>query len=328
MPKPRNKSAMPIPNDNISESLKKVIGGVPEQYRDSEQYFDLISWNLRWFNADDPERVNLIAEVLSYLNADIFVLIEIRKGSLDEVIEKLKAKKAGNYKVEYGTTGGDQRIAILYDIEWIRSKDDIEELFGKGKVRTGDNKDVFPRLPLKGYFLARPIDPEQNGFTFQLVGIHMKSQMGDGSSQRRMAGEKLAYWLEKEANDIDADTIIIGDWNKSPDDEDWKALQDLEKEDKVKFEAINDPSNISHLYYKNKNEWGSRLDSVLSTTEAYDDMVNKKAQVVQWVRFEELLQNAMNLKSGEIKNVITDIKNKLSDHMPLHVRYYLNKDVK
>jgi predicted extracellular nuclease len=322
----KSKTGKPISNDNISESLKNIIGDIPKQYRDSDEYFDLISWNLRWFNAAEPDRVKLVSEVLSNLNADIFVLIEIEKGSLDEVVEILKKNGAGTYKVQYGTTGGDQRIAILYDLEWIRSKDEIEELFGKGKVKTGDNKEVFPRLPLKGYFLARSVDPKKSGFTFQLVGVHMKSQMGDGSSQRRMAGEKLAYWLEKEASDIDADTIIIGDWNKAPDDKDWKALQDMEKENKVKFQAVNDPSNISHLYYQNKNEWGSRLDSVLATTDAYDEMVDKKAQVVHWVRFDELLQNAMNLKAGEIKKVITDIKDKLSDHMPLHVRYYQKDD--
>ena len=48
-------------------------------------------------------------------------------------------------------------------------------------------------------------------------------------------------------------------------------------------------------------------------TDSNNEMFDKKAQVVHWVRFDELLQNAMNLKAGEIKKVITDIKNKLSD---------------
>lgn len=315
-----------IPFDNISKSLKKVIGNIPGEFKDSDEYFDLISWNLRWFNAGEPDRVKLVSEVLSHLNADIFVLEEIEPGSLEEVINILRQNKAGTYKVHYGTTGGDQRVAIVYDLEWIRSKDDIVELFGKGAVKTGDNKDVFPRLPLKGYFLAKSIDPKKTGFTFQLVGVHLKSQMGGGGSQRRMAAEKLAYWLEKEANDVDADTIIIGDWNKGPNDSDWDALHDMEKDDKVKFSSINDASDISHMYYKNKNEVGSRLDIVLSTTDAYEQMAGKKGQVVKWVRFNDLLQNAMNLKVSEIKAVIHEIREKLSDHMPLHVRYYQKDD--
>ena len=61
-------------------------------------------------------------------------------------------------------------------------------------------------------------------------------------------------------------------------------------------------------------------------TDSNNEMFDKKTQVLQCVRFNELLQNAMNLKAGEIKKVITDIKDKLSDHMPLHVRYYQKDD--
>jgi len=35
---------------------------------------------------------------------------------------------AGLYKVAYGTTGGDQQVAIMYT-EWVRASDDIKELF-------------------------------------------------------------------------------------------------------------------------------------------------------------------------------------------------------
>lgn len=315
-----------IPFDNISKALENVTGGIPKEAKGKDEYFDLVSWNLRWFNSQEPDRVELVSEVLSYLNADIFVLQEIEPGSLDIVIDKLKDRGAGTYKVFYGTTGGDQRIAVMYDLEWIRSKDDIIELFGKGAVKTGDNKDVFPRLPLKGYFLAKSIDPKKTGFTFQLVGVHLKSQMGGGDTQRIMAAEKLAYWLSNEANDTDADTIIIGDWNKGPEDKNWKALHEMEKKKKVMFKKINDPSAISHLYYRNKSEIGSRLDVVLATSEAYEQMASEKGEMVHWVKIEDLMKNAMGLSVKEIKEIINLIKEKLSDHLPLHVRYYQKDD--
>ena len=72
---------------------------------------------------------------------------------------KLNRRGAGHYKVVYGTTGGDQRIAIMYDMDWISAKDDIVELFGRGSVMTGEGKDAFPRLPLWGYFLCKSSDP-------------------------------------------------------------------------------------------------------------------------------------------------------------------------
>lgn len=319
---PKQKTSKQIGNDNISASLQKIIGGIPAAFKDKDEFFDLVSWNLRWFNAGEPQRVKLVAEVLGWLNADIFVLEEIEPGSLDEAMTIINKNQKGIYKVHYGLTGGDQRIAIMYDTEWIRAKDDITELFGKGSVKTGDNKEVFPRLPLKGYFLAKSTNPANSGFTFQLVGLHLKSQVGGGSSQRRMGAEKLAWWLQKEANDLDADTIMIGDWNKDPADEDWNALHQLEDEKKVKFRAINDSSDVSHLYYVNKNEIGSRLDAVLVSTDAFKEMKGKKAEAVHWVAIDELLKNASGLSTIDIKKVMANIKDNLSDHMPLHVRYY------
>jgi hypothetical protein len=40
----------------------------------------------------------------------------------------------------------------MYDLDWIRAKDSITELFGKNSVVTADGKDAFPRLPLYSYF--------------------------------------------------------------------------------------------------------------------------------------------------------------------------------
>lgn len=313
-----------IPNDNISKSLEKIIGQLPSQFVDSDEFLDIISWNLRWFNEKEPDRVKNITEILGVLNADVFVFEEIRYGSLDGIADELTKQGKGVYEVQYGTTGGDQRIAIMYDSQWIRAKDDIVELFGKGAVKTGDNKDAFPRLPFKGYFLAKSPDASKTGFSFQLVGVHLKSQMGDGGSQRRTAAEKLCWWLQKEADEVDADTIIIGDWNKGPDDTDWKAVHKMERDGDVLFKKINDTSDFSHLYYKNKTDFGSRLDIALVSTDAGENLADKKTEVIKWVTIDELIQSASDKKVTEIKAIIDDIKTNISDHMPLFTRYYLH----
>ena len=178
-----------IANDNISKSL---VGEIPDQYKDNNEFLDIISWNIRWFNDSDPKRVAKIVEILGSLNADMFIFQEIRHNSLDIVARRLMEKGAGDYKVVYGSTGGDQRIAIMYDFDWVKSKDDIQELFGKGNVRTTEGKDAFPRLPLWGYFAAKSIEPDKRGFDFQLAGVHLKSQMAAdaGFFQRQLAAEK------------------------------------------------------------------------------------------------------------------------------------------
>jgi predicted extracellular nuclease len=155
------------------------------------------------------------------------------------------------------------------------------------------------------------------------VGVHLKSQMGDGGSQRRTAAEKLCWWLEKEADEVDADTIIIGDWNKGPEDADWKPIHKMEKAGKVLFEKINDTSDFSHLYYKNKQNFGSRLDVALVSVDAAHGLVGKKVDVIKWTTIDDLIQSASDKKVAEIKAILDDIKLNISDHMPLFTRYYL-----
>lgn len=312
-----------IANDNISNSLKGIIGNLDEKYRDSDEFLDIISWNLRWFNSKEQFRVENVVDILSALNSDIFVFQEIKNKSLDDVAQALTDNGAGTYEVVYGSTGGDQRVAIMYDTAWVRAKDNILELFGKGEVKTGDNKDAFPRLPLCGYFQAKSPDPSKSGFSFQLVGVHLKSQMNDGSSQRRTAAEKLCWWLDHVATDVDSDTIIMGDWNKDPEDKDWDSIHHLEKKKLVKFRSINDSTDFSHLYYKNKNNLGSRLDIVLTTTEAAQSLKQKKTDVIRWTTIEELLQGASDKTAASIKATLNNIKQNVSDHMPLFTRYYL-----
>ncbi len=305
-----------IENDNLSELL---IGKIPEKYQDGDEFLDVVSWNLRWFNEKDALRVERITEILSILNSDIFVFQEIRNGSLDIVASKLNEKGAGFYKVEYGTTGGDQRVAIMYDLDWVRAKDDVKELFGKKTVLTVEGKDAFPRLPLWGYFTSKSPYPDKRGFDFQLAGLHLKSQMGGGESQRRLAADKLAYWLKTEAANVDSDAILIGDWNKTPDSEEWDSLVELEKEGFIRFREINDNSDFSHLYYKNKNHIGSKLDIAVVTTEV--PMQAPQAETIRWVTLDDLL--ASNPKASEIKEYLKEIKTKISDHMPIFSRYYM-----
>jgi endonuclease/exonuclease/phosphatase family metal-dependent hydrolase len=312
-----------IANDNISRSVADLI---PPKFQDNNEFLDIISWNIRWFNDSDPKRVARITEILGSLNADIFVFQEIRNNSLDVVARRLSELGAGDYKVMYGTTGGDQRVAIMYDFEWVKLKDDIHELFGKGQIRIpatgeGRGKDAFPRLPLWGYFTARSVEADKRGFDFQLAGVHLKSQMGTdaGKPQRTVAANALANWLTNEAADLDADVIVIGDWNAAPDQPEWNTIHQLEQQGDLLFQQINDHTDFSHLYYKNRNHIGSRLDLALVSSEA-GAQLRGQAETVRWVTLDELLESNPNIDA--IKAYIKQIKEELSDHMPIYTRYY------
>lgn len=310
----------PPKNDKISLGLEDLV---PAKYKGTDQYLDVVTWNIRYFHDLDKQRVNRVVDILSALNADIIVLQEIRDQSLDAVAEKLTKDGAGNYEVNYGTTGGNQRVAVMHDLDWVRSKDDVRELFGKGQIKA-DGKDAFPRLPLLGIFTT--VSPDATGasqpFDFQLLGLHLKSQRGGGGGQRRKAAEALRNWLEHEAPAVDADVILVGDWNAPPDDAAWEPLQGLEQQGKAKFRSINDKTAISHLMYKNKQEIGSRLDLGAISMAAFDEL-HKPPAPVHWKSLDKLL--ATNPKAKQIRNYIKQVREKISDHMPVVVRFYIDE---
>lgn len=309
------------PNDNISISFD-ALDLVPPRLRGTDRFLDVVSWNIRFFNHRDPVRVRQITEILKVLNADVIVLQEIDNGALAPVIEELNRAGAGYYEVAYGTTGGNQRIALLWDYEWVRSKEDISELFGRGTVRTPAGKDAFPRLPLWAYFSALSYTEGHDPFSFQLVGLHLKSQMGGGDQQRRMAAEWLAHWVKHEAPFTDSDVIMLGDWNKEPDQPEWDIFRKMEEDGEVLFEKINDTSEFSHLYYKNRSNLGSRLDLALITM-ASAKQLESGASVVKWASLDSFLE--ANPSAAGIKQVFKEVRELVSDHFPVVTRFYFEE---
>jgi endonuclease/exonuclease/phosphatase family metal-dependent hydrolase len=309
-----------VNNDKLSGAIEDLV---PPCYRGTDKFIDLVTWNIRYFHDRDEERVDKISHIMNALNADIFVLEEILAGSLDIVAEKLKQFGAGHYKSVYGTTGGDQRVAMLYDLDWIRAKDDIKELFEKGQFKV-NGKDAFPRLPLHGYFTGLTRN-DTEPFDFQLVGIHLKSQRGEDSStiQRATAAKELTNWLSGEALKIDSDVIIVGDWNEPPDASTWEPFAKLEEKGDILFRTMNDNDDISHLMYRSRKEFGTRLDLSLVTIASANELVDKKASAVRWQSLDDLLSK--NPDAGQIKQYIQDISNSISDHMPVVTRFYFEE---
>lgn len=315
--KPTSRGYKPPANDNITRAFD-LLGLIPASLRGTEEFLDVVTWNLRWFHQKEPERVERVAEILAALNADVMVFQEIAEGSLEPVAQYLEQRGAGYYSVAYGTTGGQQRVGFLWDLEWMRSKDDTRELFSKGEITTG-GKDAFPRLPFWGYFTGLQQSGSKPAFDFQLVGVHLKSQMGGGSSQRKAAAGALAKWFTSDAKRVDSDVLVLGDFNKEPDSPDWAPLHQLEREKKAYFQKINDQSDFSHLYYTNKQNIGSRLDLVLMSSSA-KLMKTADPKVVKWASLDTFLSQQPS--ATEIKKYLADIRATVSDHMPVVTRFY------
>ncbi|MEK6674468.1 MAG: endonuclease/exonuclease/phosphatase family protein [Planctomycetota bacterium] len=329
-------------NDKISRYLqaKKVV---PARLAGTDKFLDIVSWNIRWFDHKDPKRVKLITDVLDALNADVFILNEISgKGVLDGVIDRLADRGAGYYSVVQGETGAEQRVSMLWDRDWVRAKVDTAELFGGEKLTVPAEfgtkpQSVFPRLPLWGYFEAKAANPGDEGFTFELVGVHLKAQgpapkgyTGPkkdrwGIPQRTKAAERLSRWLTSAQDHNDTDIIVMGDWNAVPGEEEWRAIRDLEAQGEVAFQGINDESEISHMVRLNKfGPAGSRLDLHLVTDEAQANSVpDNAAVVIKWTILEKDKLSGMDVAG---RNALSKtVRDQLSDHLPVVSRFYLHE---
>lgn len=325
--------------DRISVLLdaKKLV---PKKFRGTDKYLDVISWNIRWFDAADSDRVKAIADVLGELNADFLVLTEIASdGALTEVVNQLAQAKAGFYSTHYGATGQEQRIVLMWDRDWVRAKTEPLELFKDEDLRvpseTGTKPQaVFPRLPLWGYFEALASKPGSEGFTFELVGVHLKAQGPApegyhgpakrwGIPQRTRAAERLGTWLADSRAHSDSDVIVIGDWNATPDGEEWKSLCALEKTGEIRFTRINKVGEVSHLVRLNASgPAGSRIDLHLITREADANAVPRnKGVVIKWKPFDEL----PSMIAADRAEYFKGLKQRFSDHLPVLTRFYLTE---
>ena len=316
--------------DNISRLLD-AGRLVPDRFRGTDRFLDIVSWNIRWFDHQDERRIEAIREVMSAINADIFILTEIAEdGALDEVVAGLKERKVGFYSAHYGTTGGQQRVALVWDRDWVRLKRDPVELFPENPLtiaEDGRKHEVFPRLPLWSFFEALSDRPDREGFTFELVGVHLKSQMPargqsgrGGIQQRQEAARRLANWLESPSEHFDEDVLIIGDWNAVPDESEWEVFRKMEKDGEIDFRSINPTGEVTHIARLNKSgPAGSRLDLHVITRSSEARRVKKEeGVVVKWQPFDHLA----SLTGPERDMLFKAMKMNFSDHLPVASRFY------
>lgn len=310
-PRRRNSPPLTAPNDHISRLLHGE-GLVPDPDKGSDRFFDLITWNIKFFNNRDPKRVVIISDILRELNADTFVFQEIEEGALDVVAQNLIDAGAGLYKVAYGTTGGDQRVAIMYDTEWVRASNNIKELFFDERLTVevkGQSKEVFPRLPLASNFVVRAAD---SPFDFNLVGVHLKSQRGGGGEQRGAAAQRLAEYVQNDA--LDEDIIIAGDWNADPNRPEWQPIRDLEEEGLVKFGGFNFVNAEDEGSYLTVGGRRSKLDLIVVTDDAARAVV-EAPNVVGWSILDD---SSLSLTANEVRKKVIDT---ISDHLPVLARF-------
>ena len=71
-------------NDNISRNIEDKV---PDHLQGNDKFVDIINWNIKFFSARNRSQSENVKRIMQELNADIFVLQEIEKGSLEPVAE-------------------------------------------------------------------------------------------------------------------------------------------------------------------------------------------------------------------------------------------------
>lgn len=139
------------------------------------------------------------------------------------------------YRFLISPGGGDQRIVIAYDTRRVRLKERIKTIDGP-----------FTRPPLWAHF-ALLQSHRRDPVDLQVVGVHFKSQGGDNSKHRVEESEALGTWVRQRSMDVDADLVIMGDWNSSVYDEDLDVLNGLEQQGLASFISANGSSEVGVL---------------------------------------------------------------------------------
>jgi endonuclease/exonuclease/phosphatase family metal-dependent hydrolase len=334
-------------NDNLSAALSDLV---PKQYHGTDLFLDVIQWNLEWFGArksvaKDEQRLDVVLDVLEALNGDLFIFQEVAgpswdkryPGALDDVAAELTRRGAGDYVVYYTEAGGEQRVAMMWDRDWLRAKTDARELFPRGTHLTEDGKDAFGgRTPLYACFEARSAaeapatghgGSAHRRFDFQALGVHLKA-MEDGAPQRLASARVLANWLTKDSPRVDSDAMIMGDWNAPPADKCWEPFHKLDhgSEARLAFRSINDPSKFSYLWLQNRTtKYVSRIDLTAMSLSSLEEVKGTAAEVVRWRPIQETLARAGELTDRQVQQVMLELKEQISDHLPVVTRFYFEE---
>ncbi len=178
------------------------------------EYITIATFNVEWLGDGHRDRkkrteadYKRIAEVLKDLEADIIGLQEVEN---KRAVERL-LKYMNGYKYVIGTTGGAQKLAIIFrDNLAVTSYNDYYPLM-VAKRRTKAGLWIYVRA---------------KNFDFHLMNVHLKSSSHwDNTADKRrkslmyrtQQAKAIAKWADSLlTNTEEEDIIVIGDFNDTP----------------------------------------------------------------------------------------------------------------
>ena len=260
-----------------------------------------------------------IAEVIQNdLDAKIMILNEIngQSTSYSEELEKLVNILGNHWQYRLSSTGNSQRIAFLYDTMFVRAQKifdiNIEE-------KIVDNKDIFDRDPIVGYFQFKIGNGELKNDLI-IIGLHLASgqtKLDNHNEAMNQLREKLiALVQDGEVPSNEKDILIGGDFNASRYDnyieEFWN---DYIPDD---YDLITLAPEFSEEYL------ATRLGGVPLHPKSKIDYL--MASKIEGGLFEELTQATATVHHELLGSDFNEFRKSMSDHIPVTIRIKLTDD--
>ncbi len=275
----------------------------------------ILTWNVEHFvdDYDNPyiankmedspkdvaKRIDILANMLRQINADVVVFEEFESRNLAMKIAKEKLSDLG-YRFFGGNESHDWYMNIV-----IMSKLPLGITYGYGNVYANieNFKDSLGRQETQNNVNTRMLTTEiraKNDFKFYLTGLHLKAGRNKRDTAVRAGQMKV---LQTQANrflqiDKKANMLIVGDFNATP--ESWEFKQLLNGDKNVQFiDALANTNVFSHP--SEKPSW--RIDHMLMNKNMAKYLIPNGVKVAE------------NLDKEKLKEV--------SDHLPMVAKFLL-----
>lgn len=213
-------------------------------------------------NKDDgppkPDKeLKALAEILKQNNSDIVALQEVEN---QEALQNLL--KVAGLKDKYNFVVGKS------DNRGIATALLISKKFPIKKVNIHENDTTFKRPPVEAIIELAP------GFNVKIFSVHLKSKRGGSESdiQRQKEAAKLVEYAKKG----NIPTILMGDFNDSPDSATISTIKNANFIDTRNIDNLSKETNLP-THYSNNPKYGAHiLDYIF-----LNDKAKEKLNVVQ-----------------------------------------------
>lgn len=229
----------------------------------------LTTYNVRnlFDKYDDPNKsdgppkkdnqLNALAQILKQNNSDIIALQEVEN---KEILEELL--NIAGLKDKYNIIVGKS------DVRGIAAAFLISKRFPIKKIEIHQNDSTFKRPPVEAIVELAP------GFNVKIFSVHLKSKIGASESdiQRKKEATKLIEYAKKD----DLPTILMGDFNDTPDSSPISIIKNNKFTDVRQLDNLSKEVNMPTFYSYNPRYGAHILDYIF-----INDKAKEKFNVIQ-----------------------------------------------